>query len=47
MKQLSYSITNKWQEEKKQQRQNAIEVSENAKELPHLKNKQIKYDLKR
>ena len=36
-----------WQEEKYNERQKAIELSEKAKDLPHLKNKPIKYDLKR
>lgn len=47
MKQLSYNGTNKWKEEKKTQRNKALEVAEKAKDLPHLKNKHIKYDLKR
>ena len=36
-----------WQEEKYNERQKALEVVEKAKDLPHLKNKPIKYDLKR
>jgi hypothetical protein len=36
-----------WQEEKHNERQKALEVVEKAKDLPHLKNKPIKYDLKR
>ena len=35
-----------WQEEKYNERQKAIELSEKAKDLPHLKNKPIKYLLK-
>ena len=46
MKQLSYTVTNKWQEEKKAIREKALEVAEKAKDLPHLKNKPIKYLLK-
>ena len=37
----------KWQEEKYNKRQKALEVAEKAKDLPHLKNKPIRYDLKR
>lgn len=33
--------------EKQEQRQQALEVAEKAKDLPHLKNKPIRYDLKR
>lgn len=33
--------------EKQEQRTQAIEVAEKAKDLPHLKNKPIRYDLKR
>ena len=33
--------------EKQEQRRQAIEVAEKAKDLPHLKNKPIIYDLKR
>lgn len=33
--------------DKQEQRRQAIETAEKAKELPHLKNKPIKYDLKR
>lgn len=36
-----------WQEEKYNERQKALEVVEKAKDLPHLKNKPISYDLKR
>lgn len=36
-----------WQKEKYNERQKALEVVEKAKDLPHLKNKPIKYDLKR
>lgn len=36
-----------WHEENKELRQKALEVAEKAKDLPHLKNKPIKYDLKR
>ena len=36
-----------WQEEKYNERQKALEVVEKAKDLPHLKNKPIIYDLKR
>ena len=36
-----------WQEEKHNERQKALEVAEKAKDLPHLKNKPIRYDLKR
>lgn len=36
-----------WQKEKYNERQKAIELAEKAKELPHLKNKPIRYDLKR
>lgn len=35
-----------WQEKKHNKRQKALEVVEKAKDLPHLKNKPIKYDLK-
>ena len=37
----------KLQEEKYNERQKALEVVEKAKDLPHLKNKPIRYDLKR
>jgi hypothetical protein len=33
--------------EKQEQRQKAIQLAEQAKEMPHLKEKPIKYDLKR
>jgi hypothetical protein len=33
--------------EKQEQRQQAIQLAEQAKEMPHLKEKPIKYDLKR
>lgn len=36
-----------WQEEKYNEMQKALELVEKAKDLPHLKNKPIKYDLKR
>ena len=36
-----------WQEEKYNKRQKALEVAEKAKDLPHLKNKPIRCDLKR
>lgn len=36
-----------WQEEKYNERQKALEVAEKAKDLTHLKNKPIRYDLKR
>lgn len=35
-----------WQEEKYNERQKALEVAEKAKDLPHLKNKPIRYLLK-
>ena len=35
-----------WQEEKYNERQKALEVVEKSKDLPHLKNKSIKYLLK-
>jgi len=37
----------KWHEENKELRLKALEVVEKAKDLPHLKNKPIKYLLKR
>jgi hypothetical protein len=33
--------------EKQEQRQQAIQLAEQAKEMPHLKNKPVKYLLKR
>ena len=37
----------KWQEVKYNERQKALEVAEKAKDLTHLKNKPIRYDIKR
>ena len=36
-----------WHEIKQNEREKALEVVEKAKDLPHLKNKPIRYDLKR
>ena len=36
-----------WQEVKYNKRQKALEVAEKSKDLTHLKNKPIRYDLKR
>lgn len=36
-----------WNEQKINERQNALKVAEQAKTLEHLQNKPIKYDLKR
>ena len=36
-----------WQKVKYNERQKSLEVAEKAKDLPHLKNKPIRYDLKR
>jgi hypothetical protein len=33
--------------EKQEQRQQAIQLAEQAKEMPHLKNKPIKFDINR
>lgn len=36
-----------WLQNKQSEREKAIELAEKAKDMPHLKDKPIKYDLKR
>ena len=36
-----------WLQNKQSEREKAIELAEQAKDMPHLKDKPIKYDLKR